>query len=192
MIKKYPDGLARCSWLTNDPLYIDYHDIEWGVPVTEENALFERVCLEGFQAGLSWITILKRRDEFRKAFHAFEIKKVARLTEQDIERLMQNNKIIRNRAKITATISNAKACLALDRNLSEILWSHVPDSCPDLASTRRVKVISVSKESQNLSRELKKLGFSFVGPTSMYALMQSIGMINDHAPGCFRRDDLQA
>jgi DNA-3-methyladenine glycosylase I len=191
LVTKYPDGKTRCSWPKNDPTYIDYHDKEWGVPIVGDDALFERVSLEAFQAGLSWITILKRREGFRKAFRGFEIKKVARLTEQDIERLMQDEGIIRNRAKITATISNAKLCLSLDRSLSEIIFAHAPAKKTIRASAKSFESVAASKESENLSRELRSLGFSFVGPTTMYALMQAIGMVNDHAPGCFRRDQLR-
>jgi DNA-3-methyladenine glycosylase I len=189
LITEYADGLNRCSWPKQDELYIEYHDTEWGVPVVGENELFERVCLEGFQAGLSWITILKRREGFRKAFKGFQINKVAKLTEQDVERLMLDEGIIRNRAKIVSTISNAKLCLSLDRPLSEIIWSHAPKA--KTVSTKNFEILAQSKESENLSSELRALGFSFVGPTTMYALMQSIGMVNDHAPGCFRRNQLR-
>jgi DNA-3-methyladenine glycosylase I len=189
LVTKYEDGLTRCSWPKQDGLYIHYHDTEWGVPVVGENELFERVCLEGFQAGLSWITILKRREGFRKAFKGFQINKVAKLTEQDVERLMLDEGIIRNRAKIVSTISNAKLYLNLDMPLSEIIWSHAPSA--KTVSTKNFEILAQSKESENLGRELKSLGFSFVGPTTMYALMQSIGMVNDHAPGCFRRNQLR-
>jgi DNA-3-methyladenine glycosylase I len=188
---KYPDGQTRCSWPKSDQLYIHYHDTEWGVPVVGDDALFERVCLEGFQAGLSWITILKRREGFRKAFRGFEIKKVAKLNEQDIESLMQNEAIIRNRARISAAISNARLCLTLERPLTQIIWAHSPDIKTKRVSAQNFEVVAKSIESENLSRELRKLGFSFVGPTTMYALMQSIGMVNDHAPGCFRRNQLR-
>lgn len=191
MTTKYPDGLTRCSWPKSDPLYVQYHDTEWGVPVFEDDALFERVCLEGFQAGLSWITILKRRENFRKAFRGFEIKKVAEFNEQDIEFLMQNEGIIRNRAKISATISNARLCLSLKRPLSEIIWSYAPAAKSERASAVAFEMPRKTSESEDLSRELRRLGFSFVGPTTMYALMQSIGIVNDHAPGCFRLEQLR-
>ena len=191
IITKYADGLTRCSWPKQDQLYIDYHDTEWGVPLVGDNELFERVSLEGFQAGLSWITILKRREGFRKAFRGFEINKVAKFTEDDVERLMQDEGIIRNRAKIVSTISNAKLCLGLERSLSEIIWGHAPANTNKRASAQSFEVIAASRESEGLSKELRKLGFSFVGPTTMYALMQSIGMVNDHAPGCFRRNQLR-
>lgn len=188
-VARYEDGLSRCSWPKQDPVYIDYHDTEWGVPVISDDGLFERVCLEGFQSGLSWITILKRRENFRKAFKGFVIKKVARLTEKDVECLMLDEGIIRNRAKIVSTINNAKLCLGLERPLSEIVWAHAPHR--KNASAKGFEFVSQTTESENLSRELKKLGFSFVGSTTMYALMQSIGMVNDHAPGCFRRNQLR-
>lgn len=190
-VTKYPDGLTRCSWPKQDPLYIHYHDTEWGVPVRGDDAMFERVSLEGFQAGLSWITILKRREGFRKAFKNFEVSKVARMGESDIDKLMGNEAIIRNRAKIASTISNARITRALEQSLSELIWSHAPKSRNQLTSAKNFEVLATSPESENLSRALRKLGYGFVGPTTMYALMQSIGMVNDHAPGCFRRNQLR-
>jgi DNA-3-methyladenine glycosylase I len=172
-------------------LYIHYHDTEWGVPLSGDDAMFERVALEGFQAGLSWITILRRRENFRKAFKNFEIAKVARMTEQDVERLMGNEGIIRNRAKIASTISNAKLTLKLERPLSEIIWSHAPKVRTRKVAAKKFEFVATTPESEALSKTLRKLGFSFVGPTTMYALMQSIGMVNDHAPGCFRRNQLR-
>jgi DNA-3-methyladenine glycosylase I len=153
--------------------------------------MFERVALEGFQAGLSWITILRRRENFRKAFKNFEIAKVARMGEKDIEKLMGNEGIIRNRAKIASTISNAKLTLQLDGSLSEIIWSHAPKVRTRRVSAEKFEFVATTPESEALSKSLRKLGFSFVGPTTMYALMQSIGMVNDHAPGCFRREQLR-
>lgn len=189
--RRYDDGQTRCSWPKNDPLGIDYHDTEWGVPVVDDDALFERVSLEGFQAGLSWITILKRREGFRKAFQGFEIHRVAKFTEKDVERLMLNEAIIRNRAKIVSTIANAKLCLTLNRSLSEIIWGHAPAARSKRASSQNSQVVTKTQESECLSRELRGLGFSFVGPTTVYALMQAVGMVNDHAPGCFRRNQLR-
>lgn len=191
LVSKYDDGKTRCSWSKNDELYIHYHDTEWGVRVTGDNEMFERVALEGFQAGLSWITILRRREAFRKAFGGFDISKVARMTDRDVERLMSNEAIIRNRAKIQATISNAKIALGLDRSLSEIIWSHAPKVHTKPATADSFEFVAVTQESELLSRSLRQIGFSFVGPTTMYALMQSIGMVNDHAPGCFRRNQLR-
>jgi DNA-3-methyladenine glycosylase I len=190
-ITKYQDGLTRCSWPGQDDLYIHYHDTEWGVQLFGDDAMFERVCLEGFQAGLSWITILRRRENFRKAFKNFEIAKVARMTDKDVERLMVNEGIIRNRAKIASTISNAKLTQKLDGSLSEIIWSHAPKVRTRRLSAQKFEFVATTPESEALSKTLRKLGFSFVGPTTMYALMQSIGMVNDHAPGCFRRNQLQ-
>jgi DNA-3-methyladenine glycosylase I len=190
-ITKYQDGLTRCSWPGQDDLYVHYHDTEWGVQLFGDDAMFERVCLEGFQAGLSWITILRRRENFRKAFKNFEIAKVARMTDKDVERLMVNEGIIRNRAKIASTISNAKLTQKLDGSLSEIIWSHAPKVRTRRLSAQKFEFVAITPESEALSKTLRKLGFSFVGPTTMYALMQSIGMVNDHAPGCFRRNQLQ-
>ena len=190
-VTKYDDGLTRCRWPKNDALYIQYHDQEWGVPLTGDDAMFERVALEGFQAGLSWITILRRRENFRKAFKKFEISKVARMGEKDIEKLMNNEGIIRNRAKIAATISNAKLALELDESLSELIWDHAPKVRTKRVSSEKFEFVATTAESEALSKSLRMLGFSFVGPTTMYALMQSIGMVNDHAPGCFRREQLR-
>ena len=190
-VTKYEDGLTRCSWPKSDELYIHYHDTEWGVPLEGDDAMFERVALEGFQAGLSWITILRRRENFRKAFKNFEIAKVARMSDNDVEKLMGNEGIIRNRAKIASTIANAKLTLKLEGSLSEIIWDHAPKVRTKRVSSEKFEFVATTPESEALSRTLRKLGFSFVGPTTMYALMQSIGMVNDHAPGCFRRNQLQ-
>ena len=187
-VTNYPDGLTRCSWPKQDQIYIDYHDTEWGVKLEGENELFEQLSLEAFQSGLSWITILKRRQGFREAFHNFSIPKVAKMTEMDIKALMQNEEIIRNRAKIQATIHNARVILELDQSLSSLIWSPAPKLQTGPASAFEFK--ATSPESVLLSKTLRRLGFSFVGPTTMYAMMQSIGMVNDHAPGCFRRERL--
>jgi DNA-3-methyladenine glycosylase I len=188
---RFEDGQVRCSWPGKDALYIEYHDTEWGVPLTGDQEMFERIALEGFQAGLSWITILKRREGFRKAFKNFDLKKVSKFTEADVERLMQDEGIIRNRAKILSTIKNAQLILELQKNgqsISEIVWSFAPNK-----KTRAVATfdwIATTPESEALSKHLRKLGFGFVGATTMYALMQATGMVNDHAPGCFRRRQL--
>jgi len=189
-VTKYPDGLTRCYWPKQDQLYIEYHDTEWGVPVTEENSLFEAIALEGFQAGLSWITILKRREGFRKAFLNFDIGRVAKMDSSQVEKLMQDESIIRNRAKIQATIKNAQLIESLDISLKDILWSYAPKPSKMKLQAINFEFRAVSEESEALSKELRALGFSFVGPTTMYALMQSIGMVNDHAPGCFRKNQL--
>ena len=193
MIAKYDDGLSRCQWPGNDELYIHYHDTEWGVPLTGDQEMFERICLEGFQAGLSWITILKRREGFRKAFKNFDIKKVAKFSEADIERLMNDPGIIRNRAKIVSAIKNANLVLEMSKageSLSEVLWQFAPPAKRRTSPAKNFEWLATSPESENISKELRSRGFGFVGPTTMYALMQSIGMINDHAPGCFRRKEL--
>ena len=190
---KFDDGLVRCSWPGKDDLYREYHDSEWGVPVTGEQEMFERIALEGFQAGLSWITILKRREGFRRAFKNFDLRKVSRMTEADIERLMQDEGIIRNRAKIEATIRNANIILDLQKSgesISDIVWSFAPPASKRKRATADFAWIATTAESEALSKHLRKLGFGFVGATTMYALMQATGMVNDHAPGCFRRGQL--
>jgi DNA-3-methyladenine glycosylase I len=180
------DGVTRCSWVTDDEIYIRYHDQEWGSEGRGQRELFEAICLEGFQAGLSWITILKRREGFRKAFHNFEIEKVAAFDSNKIEDLMLNPEIIRNRAKIISAINNANIVLEQNIDLTQLIWSHAPDvrQTPEDNFEWR----AISEESTALSKTLRKLGFSFVGPTTMYALMQSSGLVQDHAPGCFRRN----
>ena len=169
--------MQRCSWVTSDEIYIEYHDHEWGKPVTGEDALFERISLEGFQAGLSWLTILKRREGFRKAFKGFEISEVAKMTEADVERLLQNESIIRHRGKIEAVINNAKVIRDQGLSLEQLIGKHSPKV------DRRN--LTVSPESTALSKELRKLGFNFVGPTTIHAMFQAIGVINDHSKECF-------
>jgi len=187
----FEDGLVRCGWLNSDPLYIHYHDTEWGVQVTGDNEMFERVALEGFQAGLSWFTILKRREGFREAFHGFQIAKVAEMTEADVERLMLNDGIIKNRAKILATIKNAKLAMEIPDGISSFLWRFAPDHSPNNVAGEPFSWRVTTAESDAMSKELKKLGFSFVGSTTMHALMQATGMLNDHAPDCFRKAQLE-
>jgi DNA-3-methyladenine glycosylase I len=191
--RKFDDGLIRCSWLNADQLYREYHDTEWGVSVSGDQAMFERIALEGFQAGLSWITILKRRDGFRKAFKNFDLRKVSRMTEADVERLMQDEGIIRNRAKIESTIRNAGIILELQKqgqSISEIVWSFAPPASKRKRAASDFAWLATTPESEAMSKHLRKLGFGFVGATTMYALMQATGMVNDHAPGCFRRSQL--
>jgi len=186
------DGLARCGWAGTDPEYIRYHDEEWGRPLHGDRPLFEKICLEGFQAGLSWITILRRRAGFREAFAGFDPAVLARLDEGDVERLMGDARIIRNRAKIRATIGNAIALEALtaaggDGALDRLVWSFAPSS--DARRPRRqtlAELPAVTEASTELSKALKRLGFRFVGPTTMYALMQSAGLVDDHLAGCWR------
>jgi DNA-3-methyladenine glycosylase I len=192
-IRHHEDGLKRCKWAGVDELYVEYHDNEWGVPVVGDQEMFERITLEGFQAGLSWITILKRREGFRKAFHNFDIVKVSKLKDKDIEKLMLNEGIIRNRAKILSTIKNAQLVLDLQsqgESISDIVWSFAPPKSKRTSSNSSFEWRATTPESDALSKHLKKLGFGFVGSTTMYALMQATGFVNDHAPGCYRRKEL--
>jgi len=191
--KKFDDGLMRCSWLNADQLYREYHDTEWGVAVSGDQAMFERIALEGFQAGLSWITILKRREGFRKSFKNFDLNKVSRMSEADVERLMQDEGIIRNRAKIESTIRNAGIVLELQKqgqSISDIVWSFAPPASKRKRAASDFAWLATTPESEALSKHLRKLGFGFVGATTMYALMQATGLVNDHAPGCIRRSQL--
>lgn len=186
------DGLARPGWAATDPLMRDYYDTEWGMPVREESALFERISLEAFQSGLSWSTILRKRPAFRLAFKGFDPDAVAAFTETDATRLLGDAGIIRNRAKIAAAITNAKAVIALreEGGLVDFVWSFQPDVTP--MPRPGDEVITQSPESRALSRELKKRGFSFVGPTTMYALMEAIGMVDAHPVGSHRRGSSRA
>jgi len=183
------DGLARCAWAASDPEYRRYHDEEWGTPLHGDRPLFEKMCLEGFQAGLSWITILKRRPGFRTVFHDFDPVAVAALAPDDVERLMTDTRIIRNRAKILATITNARVTIELTADapgaLDELMWSFAPPP-RDTAPASFDEVPAVTPESTAMSKELRRRGFTFVGATTMYALMQSSGMVDDHIRGCFR------
>ncbi len=182
------DGRLRCGWANADPEYRRYHDEEWGVPLHGDRPLFEKLSLEGFQAGLSWITILRRRPAFREVFEGFEPERVAALTEEDVERLMQETRIIRNRAKIESTIGNARIVrdLVADRPgaLDELIWSHAP--VEHRRPESMADIPAVTPESVALSKSLKRLGLRFVGPTTMYALMQSAGLVDDHVTGCWR------
>ena len=176
----------RCGWVPeSDPLYTAYHDEEWGVPSHDERHLFEMLILEGAQAGLSWSTILRKREGYREAFAGFDAAEVARFDGRDVERLMQNPEIVRNRAKIEATIANARATLEVD-SLDRLLWSFVGGT-PLQSSWKTVAEIPAeTADSKAMSKELKRRGFRFVGPTICYAFMQAVGMVNDHTVGCFR------
>lgn len=184
------DGRQRCGWVGDDAEYRRYHDEEWGEPLHGDRALFEKLSLEGFQAGLSWITILRRRPTFRIAFADFDVDAVARFDEADIERLMGDTGIIRNRAKIEATISNARITRELTADdpgaLDRAIWSHRPDHSDRPRPASLSEIPAVTAEATALSRALKKLGYRFVGPTTMYALMQSAGLVDDHVVGCWR------
>lgn len=184
-----PDGLARCAWVGDDDEYRRYHDEEWGVPLHGDRALFEKMALEGFQAGLSWITILRKRPRFREVFAGFDPTVVAAFGEEDIARLMADAGIIRNRAKIEATISNAALVRDMEEGeLDELMWSFAPArSTGERARPAALgDVPAVTPESTALSKALRKRGFRFVGPTTMYALMQSAGMVDDHVVECWR------
>ncbi len=182
----------RC-WPTTDPLYVAYHDDEWGRPVTDERGLYERLCLEGFQSGLSWLTILRKRDNFRRAFAQFEPDAVARFGERDVRRLLGDAGIVRHRGKIEATIANARGVLALraaGTTLDELVWSYAPaDHEPPRAIADWQAQTAASKE---LSKRLKAAGFRFVGPTTVWAAMQACGVVNDHLATCWVRDEVEA
>lgn len=180
------DGVARCAWTGDDVEYRRYHDEEWGTPLHRDRALFEKMSLEGFQAGLSWITILRKRPRFREVFADFEPPRVAAFGFEDVERLMADAGIIRNRAKIEATISNARLVRDMqDGELDAVLWSFAPASGRPRPVTF-AEVPAVTAESTAMSKALRRRGFRFVGPTTMYALMQSAGMVDDHVEGCWR------
>lgn len=185
------DGLPRCGWIGADTEYRRYHDEEWGTPLHGDRPLFEKISLEGFQAGLSWITILRRRPGFREAFDGFEIDDVAAYTDADVERLMADERIIRNRAKVLATIGNARVTADLVRErpgaLDEIVWSFAPTKQRPRPRTW-ADIPAITPESEALSVALRKLGYRFVGPTTMYALLQSAGVVDDHLAECWRAD----
>ena len=185
----HPDGLTRCPWPKLDPLYVAYHDDEWGVPELDDRALYEKLMLDGFQAGLSWITILRKRENFRRAFSEFQPDKIARYTPKKIERLMQDEGIVRNRAKIEGTVLSARAWLDVMEKgpgFSRLLWEFV-DGKPKINSYRSTKQIPAETAiSQKMSKELGRRGFKFCGPTIVYAFMQAVGMVNDHLVSCHR------
>jgi DNA-3-methyladenine glycosylase I len=178
------DGLARCGWGASTPDYLEYHDDEWGRPVRDDNGLFERMTLEAFQSGLSWITILRKRPSFRSAFAGFDIEKVASFGEADVQRLLGDAGIVRNRAKIEAAIANARAAAELPDGIAELLWSFAPQPRPPRPDNFAA-VPATTAESKAMAKELKRRGFRFVGPTTAYALMQATGMVNDHVADCF-------
>lgn len=185
------DGLHRCRWCAAAPEFPDYHDTEWGFPVREDRLLFEKLCLEGFQSGLSWRTILAKRENFRRAFHEFDIAVVARFSTEDVERLLKDEGIVRHRAKIEAVINNAQRALELighEGSLATFLWRFAPRG----AATHLPQTVSATAESHALSKALKQRGWKFVGPTTVYAFMQAMGLVNDHAHGCAFRDAAEA
>ncbi|MFY0732579.1 DNA-3-methyladenine glycosylase I [Aurantimonas sp. NFXS3] len=191
-----PDGLLRCAWHGGDDLYRRYHDEEWGRPTADDDRLYEKLCLEGFQAGLSWLTILRKREAFRELFHGFTIARVAAMDEADVERIVLDARIIRHRGKIVSAINNARRADALRAehgSLARFLWRHAPDADerPATVTAEWLRANPVTPASTRLSKALKKAGFTFVGPTTVYAFMQSLGFVNDHIDGCCMRDDCE-
>ncbi len=180
------DGLLRCPWAGSTPDYVAYHDEEWGQPLRGDDALFERMCLEAFQSGLSWLTILRKRPAFRTAFADFSIERVAAFDEDDVTRLLADTGIVRNRLKINAAIANARTAAALDGGLSDLIWSYAPEK-PAPAPRHTGDVPALTPESTALAKALKKAGFVFVGPTTCYALMQACGLVDDHLTDCHAR-----
>ena len=179
-----PDGKARCRWSGAAPEFLGYHDTEWGFPVADDHRLFEKLCLEGFQSGLSWRTILAKRDNFRAAFHDFDFDRIARFTGRDVERLLKDDGIVRHRGKIEAVINNARRAQELvkqEGSLAAFIWSYEPDR------SAKPQTASTSAESVALSKALKKQGWKFVGPTTVYAFMQAMGLTNDHVEDCVIR-----
>ena len=192
-----PDGNRRCWWHANDPLYLRYHDEEWGMPCADDRYLFEKICLEGFQSGLSWITILRKRENFRKGFANFDMEKLARFTQADVERLVADAGIIRHRGKIESTINNARRAIELveeEGSLAKFIWQYEPPKAERPASFTYADLRPVTQSAQSvaLSKELKRRGWSFFGPTTAYAFMQAVGLVNDHLQGCVCRQPCQA
>ena len=196
-LARHSDGVTRCWWPGDDPLYIRYHDEEWGVPVVSDRRLFEKVCLEGFQAGLSWLTILRKRSNFRKAFADFDIDRVARFGPRSIARLLTDEGIVRHRGKIESAINNAKRAADLRDefgSLAAYFWHWEPDPASRPRRVTKPALIQLARtpESIALSQDLKRRGWTFVGPTTIYAFMQAMGLVNDHLEGCARRMPLTA
>ena len=186
---------TRCQWCGSDPLYIAYHDDEWGTPVHDDRLLFEFLVLEGAQAGLSWLTILKKRGNYRKAFHAFDYERIARYTQRDVNRLLADPGIVRNRLKIESAIRNARGVLDIREEVGSLdgyLWRYVDGISVQNAWKTKAQIPAKTKVSDAKSRHLKKRGFNFVGPTICYAFMQAVGMVNDHTTDCFRHREIRA
>ena len=187
-VRRGADGLPRCPWGLSTPDYVAYHDEEWGRPVRDTVGLFERLSLEAFQSGLSWLTILRKRDGFRRAFAGFDPMTVAAFGAADVERLLADASIVRNRRKIEATVTNARAILDLERPLEDLIWSFQPDQATRLVPRTLADVPATVPESVALAKALRRAGLVFVGPTTCYALMQACGLVNDHLADCFARD----
>lgn len=193
---EHEDGKVRCGWAGSAPDYLRYHDEEWGRPVREDRRLFEKLCLEGFQSGLSWITILRKRPRFREVFHDFDHARIARFGARDVARLLKDPGIVRHRGKIEATIENARALetlLETEPSFSDYVWRHAPDPAdrPKKITPAVLRAMTTSPASVALSKDLKKWGFRFVGPTTVYAFMQAMGLVNDHLDGCFARRECE-
>ena len=181
--------MKRCWWAGTDPLYVRYHDEEWGRPVHDDRRLFEKICLEGFQAGLSWLTILRKREHFRRAFAGFDMERVARFTERDVERLLGNSGIVRHRGKIESTINNAQRALELRKEVGSLsdyfwAWQPAPAARPKRMTREVLAGMATTPESTALSKDLRRRGWTFVGPTTVYAFMQAMGLVNDHVDEC--------
>lgn len=181
-----PDGQLRCPWAMSSPEYLGYHDTEWGRPVRTDQGIFERLCLEGFQAGLSWLTILRKRENFRAAFRGFDPAQVAGFGQPDVDRLLADAGIIRNRAKIQAIIHNASAALAIPGGLAALVWSYAADPAP-VAPVSMADLPAKTPASTALAKDLRSRGFTFTGPVTVYATFQACGLVDDHLRGCFRR-----
>ncbi len=191
------DGVARCAWATSDPLYLRYHDREWGFPVADDRRLFEKICLEGFQSGLSWLTILRKREAFRAAFHGFLPEAVARFGARDVARLLKDAGIVRHRGKIESTVGNARCArqvVAEAGSLAAFVWCFepAPGDRPARITWSRLRQLTTSPASIALSTALRTRGFRFVGPTTAYAFMQAVGLVNDHLEGCAIRPRVEA
>jgi DNA-3-methyladenine glycosylase I len=190
------NGSRRCWWPGKDPLYVRYHDEEWGRPVRQDHLLFEKICLEGFQAGLSWLTILRKREHFREAFAGFDPAAVSRFSARDVDRLLKHEGIVRHRGKIESTINNARKALELQKefgSLTRYFWRWEPqvEARPKRLTRRVLLTMATTKESVALSKDLKRRGWTFVGPTTVYAFMQAMGLVNDHVEGCAAREPIE-
>ena len=190
------DGNPRCFWAGGDADYIDYHDLEWGVPTANDLTLFEKICLEGFQSGLSWLTILRKRDNFREAFDRFDFERVAEFTDTDVERLLGNPGIVRHRGKIRSTINNARRARELAGETGSLAryfwsWEPSPESRPPCLDYATLLSLTKTPESTAMSKDLKRRGWTFVGPTTAYAFMQAMGLVNDHIEGCYVRSRIE-
>jgi DNA-3-methyladenine glycosylase I len=195
-VKTFPDGRRRCGWCAATAGYVAYHDDEWGRPVTDDVRLFEKLCLEGFQAGLSWLTILNKRESFRRAFAGFDPARVARFGPRDVTRLLGDQGIVRHRGKIEAAIGNARAMQAVveqEGSLARLAWRHEPaaEARPRRLTPAALRTLTETPASRALSKALKGYGFRFVGPTTVYAFMQAMGLVNDHLEGCDLRDEVE-